>query len=601
MARQMTLTINGGSPDNITFTHRHLVDQWDYDQNVGISPEMFDANSTDVVFWKCPVCKGTWRKGIAFRAHKDNGCPYCNNRKVLKGFNDLATKHPEVAEMWLPENNGGVGADEVLYCECGKKHTWYCKECDETFVETVRRVITRGCPKCRDKKRIGKELAKRSKGGKPRLMKNMTLREGYPHVADYWDEEKNGVSADEFKPWKKLDCEYWWHCPECNQSYLMRLGSKAYGSGCPVCQGKIVVRGYNDIETLRPDIVELWSDKNGDKKPWMYTTGSGQKAWFVCPECGEARYAVIAAVCKVSTLCKNCAGKLRSRMHIEKYGSLADRYPILEKQWHRTLNGGVTPDMVSPCSDFDAYWYCEKHDYTWHAKVVSRTQARAIGNCPKCVADDNRRPEPGKSLKDLFPDLAKEWDDDGNGSLRPEDFAPNSHMYVSWICPKCKEPYVKRISHRTVYGRGCECTFNKATSFPEKAVFYYVSMAYPDAMPNHTPNKNFGQMELDIYIPSLGVGVEYDGEYWHQESEKDERKDMICFINGITLIRIREPRCPKYELTVFYKEVVRADQSDDALDACIRRVLRMIDAPDTIDVDTVRDGNDIKALIAGDD
>lgn len=36
------------------------------------------------------------------------GCPYCAGRKVLPGFNDLASKSPDVAAQWNPALNGGL-------------------------------------------------------------------------------------------------------------------------------------------------------------------------------------------------------------------------------------------------------------------------------------------------------------------------------------------------------------------------------------------------------------------------------------------------------------------------------------------------------------
>ena len=48
-------------------------------------------------------------------------------------------------------------------------------------------------------------------------------------------------------------------------------------------------------------------------------------------------------------------------------------------------------------------------------------------------------------------------------------------------------------------------------------------------------------MELDIYIPSIKTGVEYDGSFWHKNKRQtEERKYQICQQNGIKLIRIRE-------------------------------------------------------------
>jgi hypothetical protein len=49
-------------------------------------------------------------------------------------------------------------------------------------------------------------------------------------------------------------------------------------------------------------------------------------------------------------------------------------------------------------------------------------------------------------------------------------------------------------------------------------------------------------MELDIFIPTIKIGIEYDGERAHTERtfEKDSRKYSICREHGIRLIRIRE-------------------------------------------------------------
>lgn len=34
-----------------------------------------------------------------------SNCPYCANRRVLEGFNDLASKMPELAKQWHRTKN----------------------------------------------------------------------------------------------------------------------------------------------------------------------------------------------------------------------------------------------------------------------------------------------------------------------------------------------------------------------------------------------------------------------------------------------------------------------------------------------------------------
>lgn len=65
------------------------------------------ANSNKRVWWKCKEGH-EWSGLIANRARKgkaDPGCPYCSGRKVLAGYNDLATTHPDIAAMWHPRLN----------------------------------------------------------------------------------------------------------------------------------------------------------------------------------------------------------------------------------------------------------------------------------------------------------------------------------------------------------------------------------------------------------------------------------------------------------------------------------------------------------------
>lgn len=79
----------------------------------------------------------------------------------------------------------------------------------------------------------------------------------------------------------------------------------------------------------------------------------------------------------------------------------------------------------------------------------------------------------------------------------------------------------------------------KHVSVPEIIVFYYVSRFFPDAV--KLSAGDFLGREIDIYIPSIRLGIEYDGVVWHRDkSERDEEKGILCKKAGIRLIRIRE-------------------------------------------------------------
>jgi hypothetical protein len=80
------------------------------------------------------------------------------------------------------------------------------------------------------------------------------------------------------------------------------------------------------------------------------------------------------------------------------------------------------------------------------------------------------------------------------------------------------------------------------TSFPEQIVLYYVKSVCSDVISRF---KDFG-FELDIYIPSIRVGIEYDGAAWHKHKQAaDNEKNLLCKKNNIVLYRLREEKCPQ--------------------------------------------------------
>ena len=71
------------------------------------------------------------RKGKA-----DPGCPYCSGRKVLAGFNDLATTHPDIAAMWHPRMNKRLKPAGVQ--AVSRKPAWWRGECGHVYQMAVR-------------------------------------------------------------------------------------------------------------------------------------------------------------------------------------------------------------------------------------------------------------------------------------------------------------------------------------------------------------------------------------------------------------------------------------------------------------------------------
>ena len=76
-----------------------------------------------------------------------------------------------------------------------------------------------------------------------------------------------------------------WMKTICNMNHRWRASivSRTKGSKCPYCSGICVIRGKNDLATLRPDIAAEWNDeKNGELKPCNLKIKSNKKVWWKC-------------------------------------------------------------------------------------------------------------------------------------------------------------------------------------------------------------------------------------------------------------------------------------------------------------------------------
>lgn len=125
---------------------------------------------------------------------------------------------------------------------------------------------------------------------------------------------------------------------------------------------------------------------------------------------------------------------------------------------------------------------------------------------------------------------------------------------------------------------------NTKSSFPEQAVLYYIRKAFPSATKFSAKDLS----EIDIYIPELKTGIEYDGPSHANRVKNDIEKYKKCKKRGIELIRIRDSVLPAIN-DGSYKIVLR-DTSIEALDVGIKELLKRLKvSDDAISVDVKRD------------
>ncbi len=348
----------------------------------------------------------------------------------------------------------------------------------------------------------------------------------------------------------------WWKCSK-GHEWQASIDSRSKGSGCPYCSGRNAVQGENDLVTINPTLAKEWNyDKNGELRPENFTANSGKKVWWKCSK-GHEWQAVIYSR-NSDKACPYCAGK----KVLQGYNDLATFNPRLAKEWNYERNGELRPENFTANSNKKVWWICDK-GHEWQAIISHRNNGRG---CPYC---SGRYAIKGKNdLVTINPNLASEWNYEKNEELKPEHFMPNSNKKAWWKCAKGHEWQATIINRNK--GNGCPiCNSERSTSFPEYAIVYYLEK-YGIKVVHRYKEKGY---ELDVYIPSKKVAIEYDGGLWHKNrTKKDLEKNLKCKKDGIKLYRIREGLSSLNDYSIDYI----VDKSKKDLEEILQKVLSEI-------------------------
>lgn len=209
---------------------------------------------------------------------------------------------------------------------------------------------------------------------------------------------------------------------------------------------KIETTMQNFISQTYPQIASQWHPLlNGELTPDKIKAGSSKKVWWQC-ENGHAWQAIVYHRTKNHSNCPYCSG----RYAIKGENDLQTLMPSIAKEWHRTKNKCLLPTDVKPGSNIRIWWNCQ-NGHEWQASVYDRTKKNGSG-CPYCSGNLNIK---GKTdLYTLFPEIAKEFDENKNRNISPFELFAKSGKKVWWKCDKGHSWQASVIS-RTKLKAGC--------------------------------------------------------------------------------------------------------------------------------------------------
>ena len=477
-----------------------LADEWDYGSNGNLHPSAVSCNSNKKVFW-LGKCGHRWGAVIQNRNAGNAGCPFCSNKRVLPGFNDLATQNPSFSAQWNYERNGELLPTMVTH-KSGKKVWWRCKHNHEWQATVNDRNSNHGCPYCAI--------------CTPGINDLLTMN---PDLAAEWHPEKNGSlmpGTINAKSSKKV----WWMGP-CGHEWLASVGernrSTRRGSNCPICnKGKqssfpeqaifyYLKSVFSDainadrrfglefdvyIPSLQVAIEYdgyLWHSgkirNNSDLRKNTLCIENGitlirirennlplfdNCLCIACPD--NAEHTLQSVIAELLTILK--ADFYISQIRIERdrqkilsafanskaENSLSAKYPDIAAEWHPSKNDTLIPQNVDCHSGVKVWWMCSKCNYEWQSPVANRTKtSRKANGCPVCagtivIVGIN-------DYSSHYPDIAKEWHPNKNGALLPHMITQGSHRKVWWL-GKCGHEW-EAYTHHRASGTSCPYCSNK--------------------------------------------------------------------------------------------------------------------------------------------
>lgn len=497
--------------------NKELMKEWDYEENdkLGIKPEEISVGSQKKLNWVCS--KGhKYQRSVYDKLNGRSNCPYCRNRKILPGFNDLATTNLELLKEWNYEKNNELGIHpENITKSYGKKVWWKCDKGHIWEAVIYSRIAGSGCPYC----------------------SNSSVLKGYNDIAttnkellELWNYEKN-TSITPLEVSYGSTKSVWWKCKE-GHEWKSKISDISNGNRCPYCSHKKVLKGYSDLATVLPDIIQYWDFEKNNIEPSEVTLKSNKKVWWICHK-GHSYQMTIGAKTRGNyNSCPVC-NKYKRISVPEKiiYYYLSKSIKNVEEnyqpdwlkpkevdiyisdlklgieydgfRYHRNIQADLEKDILcenngiklirireKECLDYESTakkiklkeTYTQQYKYLEYglnelAKILNLNfsvnlekdleevlKLIDIGNKNNCIAISN-------------PEVLDEWDYDENEKIgiSPYNVTKGTALKVNWICDKGHK-YKASVSMRTSQHTGCPyCSKKKilkrfndfATVYPE--------------------------------------------------------------------------------------------------------------------------------------
>lgn len=343
---------------------------------------------------------------------------------------------------------------------------------------------------------------------RPYLKPNAQALSSNKTIAQYWS-ELNTIDIATVS----LNSQYvaLWNCPNALAHTFKRKVATMVNRTqiCPICTSLELLSGFNDLETVIPEVASEWSSNNKLKASEVTAIDDKENYLWINKTCGHEWLATIKDRASRGFGCPYCAGQ----RVLAGFNDFASHYPEKAKAWDYAKNS-IKPNGITKQSNQKVWWLCS-HNHSIF-KSPKEWSKRGCGICS------------GRELlvgfNDLFtkaPELEKDWDYSKN-TLDPKTLKFNYRDKAHWLCHTCGNTWESVVRSR-VRGGGCPVCSNE--SGLEKAVLSLLSKSYDGEIlrrkkPIVTPEG--GRLEIDFWLPELNVAIEVQDFATHSRTKDDE-------------------------------------------------------------------------------
>ena len=235
--------------------------------------------------------------------------------------------------------------------------------------------------------------------------------------------------------------------------------------------------------------------------------GSRAKVVVICDYCKkeyEKIYKDYVRQHEGGDCCKNCLQKKAKKILKEKYG---ENYTLNMNNAFKKKYGVENPMQVEEIKE-----------------KVFKTQIEKYGKVMGCISDDERKKGTEKSWSENSREKRRKTNLEKYGTEWPTQNAE--------VLSKRNDSFFKNGSTKT--------------SKPQINLYNILKKKYENCELNY-PCSNF-LLDCKIEINNIKIDIEYDGQYWHQDTQRDNLRDEVVNSYGYKILRIKgKHKVPKIE------------------------------------------------------